>query len=110
MSEKTVWGIYDTKDHCWMGNDDGPLCYAERGSAQIAAQILGERVSSDLECRFEPRELPNNKMRRRPDDLVPKRSAIEALRRIEGRTDQLREKTVLEFKANSWWPSEDRKQ
>lgn len=31
------WGLRDTKDNLWMGNDDGPLTYDSETLAKVAA-------------------------------------------------------------------------
>jgi len=42
------YGLYDTQDNCWIGNDDGPLSYTDQKLAQISAQVCG------VQLQFEP--------------------------------------------------------
>ena len=35
-----MFGLNDTKDNLWMGNDEGPLLYEDEEVAKVAAQIV----------------------------------------------------------------------
>lgn len=35
-----MYGLHDTKDNCWMGDNRGPFLYKKEELAQIAARIV----------------------------------------------------------------------
>jgi hypothetical protein len=75
------FGIFDIKDNCWIGTEDGPLSYDVELHAKAAATILNERRGTlALRARTlpEPPFLPK-------DTITPRLSAEEALRRLEQR-------------------------
>lgn len=75
------YGVYDTEDNCWMGDQTGPLAYEEEEMAKIAARILASRMrwpASRLKAM--PMDPEANVKR---DDVVPQISAEEAMRRLE---------------------------
>jgi hypothetical protein len=39
-----MYGLYDTQDDCWMGNDQGPLLYEDEDVAKVGAQVLDVRL------------------------------------------------------------------
>lgn len=43
-----LWGLLDTVDRVWMGNDAGPLTYEEEWLARTAAQVV------DVRCGYPP--------------------------------------------------------
>lgn len=75
--------IYDTKDKCWIGNEHGPLCYAERDLARLAATIMNERCYSLTRFRVQP--LPADGPWFLKDEITPPLSSEEALQQIEKR-------------------------
>jgi hypothetical protein len=78
------YGVYDTQENLWMGNDKGPHAYDDRLVAQVAAQTIEDMlIGTDLGYRFQVRVLPNDTMRFK-DEVEAKRTAMESLRRIEG--------------------------
>ena len=80
-----MWGIYDTQDSMWIGDEAGPRAFEDHTLAQCAAQITEEALlGTDLACRFQAREIPESAWRLR-DELALKHSPLEAIRRIEGR-------------------------
>lgn len=81
------WGIFDVKDSCWIGNDDGPRLYDDHMLARIAAQVSEcQFYGTDLGCRHEARVYPGGPMRLR-DQVEAKLTPVAALRRIEGADD-----------------------
>ena len=82
-----MWGIYDTQDKLWIGNDTGPLIYGDHMMARASAQITEEAMlGSDLAGRFQAREIPESVWRLR-DTVDLKHSPLEAIQRIEGRVE-----------------------
>ena len=85
-----VYGIYDYKDKCWLGNSKGPLRYLDGTSlegfsghqtAQIAACAMCDRMDipyDPLDGRFRAREIPNEKMALR-DTITPPKSMDEVM-------------------------------
>lgn len=92
MSKAVKWGIYDTTDKCWMGNEKGPLAFTDtvvNGKAitgellaRMAMTIINEQFKTSI--RFRKRELPDgiNKVK---DSLKAPMTAVQALKRIEAR-------------------------
>lgn len=39
-----MYGLYDTQDDCWLGDDQGPLFYEEEDVAKVGAQVLDVRL------------------------------------------------------------------
>ncbi len=42
------WGMYDTKENNWIGNNFGPLVYGPRVVADMAAQIADVQLKQPL--------------------------------------------------------------
>lgn len=60
--QSAAWGIYDTRDKCWMGNKDGPNRYegtlkgiSAKKRCMAAATILNAQFET---YRFRARPLP----------------------------------------------------
>ena len=74
-----MWGLYDTKDNVWMGDDEGPRLFSDSLVAQVAAQILDTRLRQEpgrtRPKEFEPREL------RLKDEITPKMTHAQAFKR-----------------------------
>ncbi len=50
------FGVFDTQDKSWMGDDDGPLRYKEEFYARAAATVINEQFKSGARfraCRIE---------------------------------------------------------
>lgn len=82
------WGLYDTADNCWMGDDEGPKIFSADvdlenlfASARIAAQIVDVRLGQKP-GRTMVRHYPAAATRLR-DKVEPKMSAEDALRGLE---------------------------
>ncbi len=79
------WGIFDTQDSLWVGNDNGPLIYEDFLLARISAQVTEMAVLGiDTAMRFQAREIFDRVWQKR-DDVALKHSPLEAIRRIEGK-------------------------
>jgi hypothetical protein len=77
------WGLLDTIDNVWMGNNLGPVTYEEFFLARLAATVLNERFGTLN--RYQPREYHDAATRKR-DEVTPILSFEDALKRIEDRT------------------------
>lgn len=74
------FGLWDTKDKCWLGSDDGPFKFDTIREAQAGATIATER----MEHLIRPVPIPVGITRVR-DVVIPPISGEEAVKRIEGR-------------------------
>lgn len=80
-----AWGIFDTQDDLWIGDDNGPRVFEEEFIAKVAAQVVSDQVlGTDLVDRFQAREIEDREWRKR-DEITVKRTTLESLQRIEGR-------------------------
>jgi hypothetical protein len=77
------YGIWDTQDKCWMGNDEGPLVYTEEWMARAALTILSEQFRT---TRFRKKMFWEDYVVLK-DEVKPLMSAVEAIRQIEGSND-----------------------
>lgn len=76
------YGLYDTADHCWIGNDTGPLRYNDRDFADLARNIVTEQMNwSWARVRVRPYDGSGTQHK---DTLATDRTVGEALRRLEG--------------------------
>lgn len=73
------WGLYDTKDDCWIGNDDGPVTYQEAHMAKLAAQIVNKRFGYSDRIVHKIYE----KATKLKDRQTPTLSFVEALDQLE---------------------------
>lgn len=78
---KTEWGLWDTEDSVWMGNDDGPVVFADYGIARIAAQVIDVQLGQVL-ARTQAKEYQHGPKRLR-DTVDAKMSPLQALNAIE---------------------------
>lgn len=78
------WGIYDTRDNCWIGDDAGLKVFDDHMLARIAAQVIKtQMLGIDLACRLIAKEIDSNNLRLK-DEIKLKLTGEQALRRIEG--------------------------
>ena len=86
------YGIYDTQDECWIGDDAGPRVFTRADSiemngmpqetiAKLAAQMAGVQLGY-VPGRLQPREFHEKELHLR-DEIPTKMSAIEALTKLE---------------------------
>ena len=80
----TRWGLYDTEDNCWMGDNEtytGPKLFEEYGLARIAAQVM------DVQLRQQPGRTKATEFIEQPlrlrDKVNTKMDSLEALKGIE---------------------------
>jgi hypothetical protein len=82
MSEREmVWGLYDTKDGVWMGNDAGPKTFSDLILARVAAQMIDMQLGQES-GRTRAKEYKPGAKRLR-DKVDTRMSSVEALRAIE---------------------------
>lgn len=75
------WGLWDTRDKCWIGQDSGPNRYAEHEVAQMAATIATEMAGHLIQGKlFESDQFKYK------DSVDLRFDGAEALRRMESRT------------------------
>lgn len=75
------YGLYDTVDRCWFGDDKGPILHDNELLARAAAQILDVRLrNAPGRTRATLYDGGANVIK---DEVSPTISAAEALRRIE---------------------------
>jgi hypothetical protein len=78
-----LYGVLDTKDNVWLGDEFGPKRFDDFVVARIAAQVAEMQVfGTDLACRFEARPIPGDSYKKR-DDMPTRMGAEEALNRVE---------------------------
>lgn len=70
------WGIFDTRDKCWLGDANGPKSYQDELMARAAATIVNQQFRTLI--RFRPRLLPKDKFRIK-DEIEAPVTAEEAL-------------------------------
>ena len=91
-AQDVKYGIYDTQDNCWLGDENGPKLFdrehelvkrglPQRTAAQIAAQMtavqLGYPQTRLVALEFKTQELVLK------DSVDTKMTAVEALRKLE---------------------------
>lgn len=76
------WGIFDTVDELWLGDDQGPRLFEDETVAKIAAQVADVRLRQDL-GRSRAKEFPKGGYLKVKDELELKMSGLEAIKRIE---------------------------
>ena len=80
---KTVWGIFDTEDRLWLGDDLGPAVFDDEKIAQVAARVADVRLRQKP-GRCQAKELPENRRRFKcRDEKAAHMTVIEALRGLE---------------------------
>jgi len=79
----TKYGIWDTTDKCWMGDIEGPLVYTDEMMARAALTIIAEQFGS---TRFRKKLFWEDHVVLK-DEVKPRLTAVEALRKIEGFND-----------------------
>jgi hypothetical protein len=83
------WGILDTKDGLWLGDDSGPRLFDNYLMARIAAQLWEHQVTgTDQGARFVAKEISDDGNWNKRDELEVKHDALKSLARIEGTRDQ----------------------
>ena len=77
---KKKWGLYDTVDNLWMGNNEGPLVYDVEQWAKLAAQVMNKQLGYVLriECRVYDESPKHLK-----DEVKAVMSGVEAIKNLE---------------------------
>lgn len=73
------WGLLDTADNLWLGNQKGPLLYTDETIARAAASIAGERLGQAFRVRAQRFESMTATFK---DEITPEHSLDEALRKF----------------------------
>ena len=76
------YGVFDTKDSCWMGTEEGVIRYEEELHARAAATVINEQFGETI--RFRARKLERGSFTQR-DMIEAKMTGAEAIKRIEER-------------------------
>lgn len=76
MEKLAVWGIYDTRDKCWMGTANGPLTYQDDMMARAAVTIMNMRFGTTTRFRKLPMWETDLICK---DTVTPPLSAVEAM-------------------------------
>lgn len=83
------YGIYDTQDHCWVGDSNGPKLFDTEQYkdaytlARISAQMVETQVfGTDMAARYRARAFHESNLRLK-DKKPVKMSAEKALRKLE---------------------------
>lgn len=78
-----MYGVFDTADSLWLGDDSGPK-FEEYMICRVAAQVYEMQVlGTDLAGRFEAREFVPGRLHKK-DELPTKMGTLQALKRIGG--------------------------
>ena len=81
MSERVEFGLYDTVDGLWMGDDSGPKTFPDLLTARIAAQVtdvqLGQEPGRTRAKEYEPGP------KRKRDEVETRMGTLAALKGIE---------------------------
>ncbi len=76
-----LFGLYDTKDNCWLGDDNGPTTYTDYMIARVSAQVqdvrLGQKCGRTVAKEYDPAP------KRLKDTVDAKMTNLEALTAIE---------------------------
>ena len=86
-----TWGIWDTQDNLWLGDDKGPNLYQNRTInnlsitgeklARLAAQIASDMIGTDP-LRVQPK-IYNEEAVRKEDEIIARMSGTAAIKHIE---------------------------
>ena len=75
------YGIYDTQDNCWMGDDNGPLLYEDELFTRLAAQAMDKVLGWDLgRCRMKVYDGTGDKHK---DNVERVMSTLDAIKEME---------------------------
>lgn len=64
------WGIFDSLDKVWIGNEKGPILFTTRNVAVIASAVANERLGKDVD-RLVPKEFVEKHVRLK-DRITPR--------------------------------------
>lgn len=75
------WGLYDTKDDCWLGGDEGPKTFDDEDLAQVACRIIDVQAKRPA-GRTRARVFNEGPLRKK-DEIAIYRSGEDAIERLE---------------------------
>ena len=98
-----LYGIYDTQDNMWLGDEFGPKRFDDYLIARIAAQVVEDQVfGTNLGGRYVAKAIPEAAYTKR-DDVTLKRTTLESLTRIENSgADPNAPPITIEFDGEKW--------
>lgn len=80
-----LWGLLDTQDNVWMGNDEGPKTYTEYLLARVGAQMVDVQLGQEPGRTWAmPYKGGATRLR---DRVKTKMGTLQALRDLEGGRD-----------------------
>lgn len=56
-SHPRVWGVFDTEDSLWIGDDRGPAAYGDRQLARVGGQLVADVVQRATPGRFRAKRI-----------------------------------------------------
>lgn len=75
------WGIFDTVEKVWIGDESGPRLFEERWLAKVAAQIVDVRIGQEPgTCREKPFTQQPVRLK---DTVATQMDSLTALRKLE---------------------------
>ena len=77
-----MYGIFDTKDRVWLGDEHGPSRY-DYDMAMAGATIVNEQFKAGYRFRAAP--LPKDQTWRKHGDITSPITVEEAIKRVEGK-------------------------
>lgn len=77
-----MWGLLDTQDNTWIGNDAGPVLHEEEWMAKVAAQVADIQLGQEP-GRTRAREFPAQRNLRLKETVDTKMGPLEALEGLE---------------------------
>lgn len=82
-----MYGLYDTQDDCWIGDDNGARTIDDHMLARAMAQIVEcQMLGTDLGGRIVAREIPEGPWTIK-DEIPLKKSTLKAIQTIECKVD-----------------------
>lgn len=77
------FGVYDTKDNCWLGDENGPKVFENYLVARVASQVYAmQSFGTDLVCRYKAMPIPEG-INKKKDEVPTKMDTLQALTRLE---------------------------
>lgn len=80
QGKKILWGLWDTKDKVWLGNETGAVTYEDEWDARLAAEVTGKQVGWSA---TRVRARPFDHVMRLKDKVPVKMDALTALEILE---------------------------
>jgi len=86
---KPPFGLWDSTDKCWLGDDKGPTQFTDWDQCRLAAAVASEQLEGPIlqdrriRARVWPASLPKHKFRYK-DEIKTRMSPLQAIQNIEG--------------------------